>query len=471
MVLRIINLLHLSFLFIGLNCFGQNKNNKPNIIIILTDDQGYQDVGCYGSTDISTPNLDKMAKEGMRFTDFYVADPVCSPSRAALLTGCYPKRVGVSKVFFPNRKPEGLDTKYTTIAEVLKSAGYATKAIGKWHLGDKKQYLPTQHGFDSYFGIPYSNDMMPAKDMDYSKDCNFREGITLDSLMNSLDESVVRKGHVMNARVPLMENEECIEFPADQSTITQRYTDVGLQFISKEAQSNRPFFLYLAHSMPHVPLYASEKFKGKSKRGLYGDVIEEIDHNIGRLLKHLQKEGIDDNTLVIFTSDNGPWLTMGKNGGSALPLFEGKFTFFDGGLRVPTIMRWPDVIPEESICNEVASTIDLLPTIANISKTKLDIPYSTDGKNILDLIKALPNASSPHKYFFYRDYAVRWGDWKYHKKQIYKVKKTERDNKGEALYNIKNDVGEQINLIVQYPDIAKKLRTVLDKHNLTLIKQ
>ncbi|MGY6647488.1 sulfatase family protein [Wenyingzhuangia sp. IMCC45574] len=447
------------------------QQTKPNVVVILTDDQGYQDVGCFGSPDIETPNLDKMAKEGMRFTDFYVADPVCSPSRAALLTGCYPRRVGVPKVLFPNRKAEGLEAKYVTIADVLQAVGYATKAIGKWHLGDQKQFLPTANGFDSYYGIPYSNDMMPAKNMEYAGDCLFREGVTLESLKASLEKSVVRKNHVMNTRVPLMRNERCIEFPVDQSTITERYTNEGIRFITNQTKAKKPFFLYLAHSMPHVPLYASKKFKGKSKRGLYGDVIEEIDYNVGRLLQHLQKLGVDKNTLVVFTSDNGPWLVKGKNGGSALPLFEGKMTFFDGGLRVPAIMRWPGKIPSGKVCNELASTIDLLPTIANITGARIKTSYAIDGKDIWDLMTDKKNVVSPHKYFFYRDKAVRWGDWKYHKQQVYKVKATKRANKGEALYHLGEDIGEAKNVIDKYPKITTQLRKALEAHNLTLTKQ
>ncbi len=304
---------------------------KPNIIIVLNDDQGYQDLGCYGSPDIKTPHIDQMAAEGMKFTDFLVASPVCSASRAALLTGCYPNRVGVPSVFFPNRGHVGLSPKHVTIAEVLKTVGYNTKAVGKWHLGDEPEFLPTNQGFDSYYGIPYSNDMFPAQSMKYADDCLFRDGESPETIEKAF-AGTLRKGspRSMKNKVPLMLDEACIEFPANQTTITRRYADQGIAFISESVKQKKPFFLYLANSMPHIPLFASPDFKGKSERGLYGDVIEEIDHNVGRILSHLKELKIDENTIVVVTSDNGPWLIMGDRGGTATPLFEGKMTTFEG---------------------------------------------------------------------------------------------------------------------------------------------
>ncbi|MCM8530279.1 MAG: sulfatase, partial [Lentisphaeraceae bacterium] len=367
------------FYFISI---GQSTE-KPNVVIILTDDQGYNDLSCYGSKTIKTPHIDKMASEGMKFTDYYVASPVCSASRAALLTGRYPKLVGVPGVFFPNRGHTGLAPKHQTIAEMLKTVGYATKAIGKWHLGDKKEFLPTNQGFDSYYGIPYSNDMSPAHDMDYAENCLFNEGMSLEKLKAGFAKDKKRGG--MKDMVPLMQNEECIEFPVDQRTITKRFTDEGIKFIDQSITAEKPFFLYLAHSMPHTPLFVSEGFAGKSAGGLYGDVIEEIDHNVGRLLNHLKKKSIDKNTLVIYTSDNGPWLIKKSHGGSALPLYEGKMTTFEGGQRVPAILRWPTKVPAGTVCKEMVLSMDILPTLSKITGATPEFKDVLSGKNILNL--------------------------------------------------------------------------------------
>jgi arylsulfatase A len=444
---------------------------RPNVVVIFTDDQGYQDLGCYGSPDIKTPNIDTLAADGMKFTDFYVASPVCSASRAALLTGCYPDRVGVPGVFFPNMGHKGLSPKYVTIAEMLKTIGYKTKAVGKWHLGDEEEFLPTNQGFDSYYGIPYSNDMWAAKNMKYAENCIYREGVTQEKLTEAFAEGAKtegwKKGQAIGMKdmVPLMRDEECIEFPVDQSTITKRFTNEGIKFISESVKKQKPFFLYLAHSMPHVPLYASAEFKDKSQRGRYGDVIEEIDYNVGRITEHLKKLDIEKNTIVVFTSDNGPWLIMGEEGGSALPLFEGKMTTFEGGQRVPAIMKWPGKIPAGTVCGEIATTMDIMPTLAHITGAELLTGQSIDGKNIFDLITAKEGAVSPHEFFFYAYYnAVRWGNWKYHRKEIFKVKETERDAEGPTLYNLKKDIGESKNVIDQHPEIAKRLKKAIDRH-------
>ncbi|MDA3927113.1 MAG: sulfatase [Kiritimatiellae bacterium] len=437
-------------------------NEKPNIIVIFNDDQGYQDLGCFGSPNIKTPHIDRMAAEGMKFTSFMVASPVCSASRAALMTGCYPNRVGVPGVFFPNRGHNGLDPKQVTIAEMLKTAGYNTMAVGKWHLGDESEFLPTNQGFDSYYGIPYSNDMYPAKSMKYADDCLFLEGQSFQTLEKAF-AGKLGKGNPrsLKDKVPLMRNEECIEFPADQSTITKRYADEGIAFISESVKEEKPFFLYLANSMPHTPLFASPDFKGKSERGLYGDVIEEIDYNAGRILNHLKEIGIEDNTLVIVTSDNGPWLVKGEDGGSALPLFEGKMTTFEGGQRVPCVMKWPGKIPSGSVCSEMALSMDLLPTFAQITGAAIPTVQPLDGKNIIDLMTAKAGAKTPHEVFFYNQTAVRSGDWKYHSRELFKVKATARKFTGPTLYNLKEDIGESNNVIDQYPEIAERLAKVL----------
>lgn len=443
--------------------FSVRATSKPNIIIIINDDQGYQDLGCYGSPDIRTPRADQLAKEGMRFTDFYMASSVCSASRAALLTGCYPKRVGVERVYWPN-KAGGLDPKLTTIAEVLKNVGYSTKAVGKWHLGDEVQYLPTNQGFDSYYGIPYSNDMYPSHAMTYAPDCTFREGITkekLDSVYNP--ENRFKFPGAYKNKVPLMRDSVCIEMPVDQSTITQRYATESIQFITESVNQEKPFFLYLANSMPHVPLYASPEFKGKSKRGLYGDVIEEIDYNIGRIVDHLKQLNIDKNTIIIITSDNGPWLVKGDQGGSAYPLFEGKMTQFEGGQRVPTIIKWAGNVPASTVCNTMVLSMDLLPTLAHITGASLPQNTSLDGANVINVLKGV-EATTPHDYFYYDNTAVRSGHWKYHRKEVFKVEATKRPDKGPTLYNLKQDIGESKNVIDDYPEVAKRLAKALSNN-------
>jgi arylsulfatase A len=463
----------LAGLFLLVGVLSVDAAEMPNIVIIFNDDQGYQDLGCYGSPNIKTPHVDQLAQEGMRFTDFYVASPVCSASRAALLTGCYPYRVGTPGVFWPNRD-HGLPPEETTLAEVLRDAGYATAAIGKWHLGDELRFLPTNQGFDSYFGIPYSNDMYPAKSMKYADDCVYLEGITQNEIanafaeMNKMDEGQ-EKNHwqhqpkTMKDKVPLMRNEECIEFPCDQTTITKRYAEEGMKFISESVKAAKPFFLYLANSMPHIPLFTTPEFKGKSEQGPYGDTIEEIDFYTGKVMNHLKKLGIEEHTIVIFTSDNGPWLVMGKRGGSALPLFEGKMTSFEGGQRVPAIIKWPGKIPAGSTCNEIALSMDLFPTLAKLAGANLP-EKKLDGKDIMPLLTAEEGATSPHAHFFFVHNAVRSGDWKYHKHEIFKVKKTAREQKGPTLYNLKDDIGESQNVIADHPEIAERLAAALEAH-------
>ena len=459
------NLLFAVLLFCTLGSVAQNSK-KPNVIIIFNDDLGYQDLGCYGSPNIKTPRVDQLAKEGVQFTDFYSASPVCSASRAALLTGCYPQRVGVPGVISAGAN-QGLAPKHTTLAELMKSVGYTTAAVGKWHLGDQPQHLPTNQGFDSYFGIPYSNDMYPSRHIPYATNCQFNEGFDLgkiDALFANMKPDE-KQPESAKHKVPLMRNLETIEFPVDQTTITKRYADEGISFIKQSVKEKKPFFLYLANSMPHIPLYVSPEFKGKSKRGLYGDVVEEIDYNTGRILDLLKELKVDKNTIVIFSSDNGPWLTKGADGGTALPLFEGKFTSFEGGLRVPFIIKWPNEIKAGGVCKDLAATIDVLPTLAGITGAKLP-EMNLDGSTILDLCKSTGNATTPHDYFFmvYKGQAVRNGDWKYHKKRTFTVNKNTTTDENPALYNLKEDVGETKNIINEYPEIAQKLSQALEDH-------
>lgn len=310
---------------------GDVAAKKPNFVIILCDDLGYGDLGCYGNPVIRTPNLDRMAVEGQKWTDFYVADSVCTPSRAALLTGRLPIRNGMTndttRVLFPY-SAGGLPQNEITIAEALKPVGYTSACIGKWHLGHLPQYLPTSQGFDYFFGLPYSNDM----------DCTNKLAWKMEGLEQAKTDWF---------NVPLMRNEQIIERPADQHTLTKRYTDEAVKFIQQN--KTRPFFLYLAHTYPHVPLFASKDFKGKSRRGLYGDIVEELDWSVGKVLGTLKEEGISENTFVVFTSDNGPWLLKERFGGSAGLLRDGKGTTWEGGMREPCIMYWPGKLNQPSL--------------------------------------------------------------------------------------------------------------------------
>jgi arylsulfatase A-like enzyme len=422
---------------------GNTKDRTPNIIIFFTDDQGYQDVGCFGSPLIKTPNFDRMAREGVRFTDFYSAASVCSPSRAALLTGCYPPRVGITKVLFPGTDV-GLDPKEITIADMLKKKGYATACIGKWHLGDKPQFLPEKQGFDSYLGIPYSNDMKLNPLLEMAKDVVLREGMTLE---------LIKSGEAGKQKVPLMSDNKVIEYPADQTTLTKRYTEEAIKIITKN--KNNPFFLYLAHTFPHIPLHASKDFFGKSARGLYGDAIEELDWSMGEILKTLKSLQIDENTLVVFTSDNGPWNLKDGHGGSALPLRGFKFTTYEGGMREPMIARWPGKIPAGSVCSEIAGTIDMLPTIAHLTGCIKEIG-PVDGMDIWPLMSGTKGAKSPHEgYYYYKGtglQAVRSGDWK-----------LRRYGKVIELFNLKNDISESKNVAQENSEIVARLTNMKEK--------
>ncbi len=440
---------------------------QPNIIIIFTDDQGYQDVGCFGSPLIKTPELDRMAKEGRRFTSFYVAAAVCSPSRGALLTGRYPRRIGIKGVYFP-RSENGMHTSEITLADVLKKEGYATGCVGKWHLGHRPEYLPTSRGFDFYFGVPYSNDKwLDPVNTPPADDIVLNEGRTLEDYRAADGK---RAGGNKN-KVPLMRGNKCIEWPADQSLLTRRYTTEAVKFI--DANNDHPFFLYVAHTMPHIPLFASEKFKGKSERGLYGDVIEEIDWSVGQILGAVRRNGLSKNTIVVFTSDNGPWLRFGKDGGSALPLRDGKGSTYEGGQRVPCIMWWPGQIPADTECKEMATAMDMMPTLSKLAGSAAPADRKIDGHNIWPLMSGEEGAQTPYNAFFFGTSAVRVENWKYRKgpehgrwagkKGVARSKKIV-----EQLFNLETDVGEKENLIAQNPEKAKQFKAMLEAFKIEL---
>ena len=391
----------LFILLVTLIPFGLAQKAEPptNFVLIFADDQGYGDVGVYGAKGFTTPNIDRLAAEGMRFTDFYSAQAVCSASRAALMTGCYPNRIGIKGALGPRAKV-GIHPNEETIAEVLRRAGYATGIFGKWHLGHRKEFLPLQHGFDEFLGLPYSNDMWPVG----------YDGKPLTSGWKS-----------KNPQLPLIDgNEKVAEIRtlADQDTLTTRYTERAVQFIHKNKA--RPFFLYMPHTMPHVPLGVSSKFRGKSQQGPYGDVIMEIDWSVGQVLKALDAVGVSERTLVIYTSDNGPWKNYGKHAGTTGGLREGKGTSFEGGQREPCVMRWPSYIKAGRVCENIASTLDILPTLAAITGTRLG-GNRIDGVDLTDLLVGRKGANPRTEFLFYYHtrngdqlQAVRKGRWKLH---------------------------------------------------------
>ena len=454
-------------LFAGLTAFPlaviskeAPKSNNPNIILIFCDDLGYGDLSCYGASQYKTPNLDKMAREGVRFTSFLSAQAVCSASRAGILTGCYPNRVGISGALFPDSKI-GLNSSEETIPEVLKKRSYKTVAIGKWHLGHLQEFLPLQHGFDEYLGIPYSNDMWPVN-------------------YDGTPFSAEKKDRNFNfPPLPLIDGNEKIEdlnSLTDQAEITTIYTERAVKFINQNKKN--PFFLYLAHSMPHVPLAVSGKFKGKSEQGMYGDVIMEIDWSVGEIMKALDKNGLTKNTLIIFTSHNGPWMNFGNHAGSNGGLREGKGDSFEGGQRVPCIMKWLGTIQGGSICNKLASTIDLLPTFATITQAPLP-EKKIDGVNILPLLMGDENANPRESFlYYYRKNsleAVRKGDWKLvfaHPGRTYVGFKPGADGfpgqtnenfpHEEGLYDLRRDPGERFDVKEHYPEVVAELKKLAD---------
>jgi arylsulfatase A-like enzyme len=461
---KLINLLSgMAVLLPSLTIVGQNSINSkiqpPNIILIFMDDLGYGDLSCYGATQYKTPNLDRIAAQGIRFTHFLAAQPVCSASRAGLLTGCYPNRVGISGALMPDAKI-GLNPSEETIAEVVKKRNYKTCAIGKWHLGHQQQFLPMQQGFDEYLGLPYSNDMWPV---------NYDGKPAAPNIYQ-----------VRYPVLPLIEgNKKIKEIQTldDQAQLTTIYTEKAVKFITEN--KDHPFFLYLAHSMTHVPLAVSSKFRGKSEQGLFGDVMMEIDWSVGEIFKTLEKNGLDKNTLVVFTSDNGPWLNFGNHAGSTGGLREGKGNSFEGGQREPCLMWWPGHIAPGTICNKLASTIDLLPTIAAITNAPLP-EQKIDGVNILPLLLGDQNADPRETfYYYYRKNsleAVLKGTWKLvfaHSGRTYVGFKPgfdgfpgptdENFRFEEALYDLRRDPGERYNVKDYYPEVVTELKKIADE--------
>ncbi len=448
---------------------------RPNFIIIFADDQGYGDLGCFGSPEIETPHIDRMAAEGIRLTSFYAA-PFCGPSRASLMTGCYPARASLAFNHGPGART-GIHPNEITLAEILKGQGYSTMHIGKWHLGDHPKFLPTRHGFDKFYGLPYSNDMwpyhprMPITENEVPRMVAARKRAAYTGFAGQ--GSYYPKGHGFTKPLPLIRNDEVLETNPDQTKLTTSYTEEALRFITENR--DRPFFLYLAHAMPHVPLFVSEKFKGKSRRGLYGDVIQEIDWSTGQILQKLRELKIDQKTLVVYTSDNGPWLQYGIDGGSAGPLREGKGTLFEGGIRVPAIMWWPGHIPAGRRTSEVAGVLDLLPTFARLAGTKPPEDRVIDGRDIWPLLSGEKGVKSPHEYFYYyggsgRGHranlrAVRSGGWKL-------FVASDRDGKfrGTELYDLYGDLSETRNRIEEHPELAARLVRAAQEFNDQLLK-
>jgi arylsulfatase len=445
-----------------ISCTSKTKNNAgsetTNIVVIFTDDQGYGDVGCYGATGYSTPNLDRMASQGMRFTNYYSAQPVCSASRAGLLTGCYPNRIGISGALFPHHEI-GINPDELTIAEMLKAKGYATGIFGKWHLGHHKKFLPLQHGFDEYVGVPYSNDMWPIK-VDGTP---FEPG----------------EGRGNYPHLPLIEGNETIELIKTlegQDKLTTLYTEKAVDFINRH--SGQPFFLYVPHSMPHIPLGVSDKFRGKSEQGMYGDVMMEIDWSVGQIMKALDENGVTDNTIIIFTTDNGPWLNFGNHAGSSGGLREGKTTSWEGGQRVPFIIRWPEAIPAGTICNKLACAIDILPSLAEIVGGELS-SNKIDGISVVELWKGNFNAEPRKDILFYYGRnnlnGVRKGNWKLVLPHTWSSYNTEPGKDGYGgkrikmvvespqLYNMMRDPGEQYNVADWNPGKVEELMQIVEQ--------
>jgi arylsulfatase A-like enzyme len=435
---------------------GQSEP-PPNFVVIFTDDQGYADVGCYGAVGFETPNLDRMAEEGTRFTSFYVSQAVCSASRASLMTGCYSNRVSIYGALNPTAT-HGLHPDEMTIAEVLKQSGYAAGAFGKWHLGHLPEFLPLQHGFDEYLGVPYSNDMWPFT----------YQGVP--------EDPVKRKWKASYPNPPVIDGEQKVDDLAsleDQSTLTRRYTERAVAFIEKHA--DEPFFLYVPHSMPHTPIACAPEFRGTSTTP-YGDVIREIDWSVGQILATLERLGLDERTLVMFTSDNGPWLNFGPYAGSALPLREGKGTMFEGGCRVPCIVRWPGVVPAGRVVDDMAATVDVLPTLAELAGAPLP-EREIDGLSLAGLLRGESDAPVRDAYYFYYGrqlQAVREGPWKLHLPHGYRSyeRVAPATNGGGGpyawgrtsyeLYNLVEDIGERRNVIDKHPDVVERLKRLAE---------
>ena len=439
-------------------------SRPPNVVIIFIDDMGYSDIGPFGATAYKTPHLDEMAKEGRIFTDFHSATAVCSASRAALMTGCYPERVSILGALNAGAK-HGINDSETTLGELCKSRGYATAIFGKWHLGHHKQFLPLQHGFDEYFGLPYSNDMS-----------------SLPERMVPEKAARAKKTGRKGLPLPLFEGNEITDpdvSPEKLAQLTTLYTEHAVSFIDRN--KDQPFFLYLPHTMVHVPLAVSDKFKDKSGAGLYGDVVMEVDWSVGQVLDAIKRNGIADNTLVIFTSDNGPWLSYGNHGGSAGPLREGKGTMWEGGYREPCVMWWPGKIPADTKCNDLASTIDIFPTVAKLIGAKLPADRKIDGKDIWPLMSGAPGAKSPHSgddalwcYYGRELRAVRDPQYKLVFPHSYRSLQGEQGGHdgmpatmkqvptGKMLYDLKSDIGETTDVAAKHPEVVARLDKVAE---------
>lgn len=434
---------------------------RPNFVIINCDDLGYGDVGVYGAKGYTTPNIDRLASQGIRFTRFYVAQAVCSASRTALLTGCYPNRVGIQGALGPKSKV-GISDGEMTLGELVKQRNYAAGVFGKWHLGDAPRFLPTRHGFDEYLGLPYSNDMWPYHP-------------------EFAPNTAAQKRRQGFPDLPLIDGEKIVNAAVsadDQRKLTTWYTERAVRFI--DAHHQQPFLLYLAHSMPHVPLFVSDKYQGKTSRGLFGDVIEEIDWSVGEVLAALHRHGLDERTLVIFTSDNGPWLSYGEHAGSAGPLREGKGTSWEGGIREPFIARLPGVIPAGAVCSEPAMTVDLLSTIAARIGAKPP-EHTIDGLDIWPLLVGEAGAKTPHKHFwhYFADnqlQAVSSGPWKLILPHTYRTlggkpggtggrpsQYEQRKITRPELYNVDVDLGETSDVAEQHPKIVKQLLAIAEE--------
>jgi arylsulfatase A-like enzyme len=431
---------------------------RPNVVLIFIDDLGYADIGPFGATAYATPNLDRMAAEGRRFTDFHTSSAVCSASRAALLTGCYHERVSILGALRPKSR-HGINSDELTLAELCKQQGYATAIFGKWHLGDRRRFLPLQHGFDEYYGLPYSNDMWPRGP----------RGEELPADAPKRDQPKLR----------MFEGNEVVDEEVtgeDQTQLTKEYTRRAVDFIDRHHKV--PFFLYVPHSMVHVPLYVSKEFEGKSGAGMFGDAVMEIDWSVGQIFNALKRNGVDEKTLVIFTSDNGPWLNYGNHAGSAGPLREGKGTMFEGGCRVPCVMRFPGQIPAGGECKSLCATFDFLPTLAALLRVQLPSDRIIDGRDIWPLMTGAPGAASPHEVFYcYYDNelrAVRDERWKLHLphqsrtlagreggRDGYPVQ-YEQEEVGLELYDLDADVGETTNVAEKHPEVVARLSLVAE---------
>lgn len=425
------------------------EKNRPNVILIFTDDQGYNDVGVFGADDIDTPNLDQMASDGAKLTHFYAAQAVCSASRAGILTGAYPNRIGIHNAFMPNSKV-GLHPDETTLAELLKEEGYATAIFGKWHLGDAEQFMPNNQGFDEYYGIPYSNDMWPLHP---------QQGPIFDF-----------------GPLPLYENQKVIDTLTDQTNLTTEITERSVDFINRNKEN--PFFLYVPHPQPHVPLFVSDKFKGKSNRGKYGDVIMELDWSVGEIIKAVERNGLTEKTIVIFTSDNGPWLAYGNHSGSALPFREGKGTGWEGGQREPFIIKYPKEIKAGSTIEAPVMAIDILPSIAEVTNAQLP-EKEIDGKSAWSLFTGKTDESPQEAYFFYYRvnelFGVRYGKWKLYFPHRYRTMNGQKPGKDGfpgnykmidlrqiELYNLEIDESETTNVAQAHSEVVKTIQQLAD---------